>query len=443
MQPNEFVHLHLHTEYSTLDGINKIETLPEHIKNIGQKAVAITDHGNVAGTYEFYKSCNKVGVKPILGMEAYYTVNDRSAKERDEDGEKYYHLVLLAKNNTGLKNLYSISTKAYTEGMYFKPRADDALLAEHSEGLIATSACLGSRTSRLILSGRKDEAERLIDHHRAIFNNRFLIEIQLHADKDQQAVNQELIEIALRKKLPLVLTNDCHYTHENEKNIHEQALCLSTNARMSDPPWNPEAKGELEGKKTRFSFGDIDVHVARHEWMWNLAKQQNIPYDAIINTMHVADLIESNTYFVDKMNRYPSFTDLPEGITSWDALENLVKFNLSRKFNGMPPVEYRDRINYELKIIKKMGYYDYLLIVNQFISAFKEDSMLIGPGRGSAAGSLVAYALDITTIDPIKYGLVFERWLNYGRASKPKIFDVDMIDKINSATSTPHKCSHH
>lgn len=371
----------------------------------------------MSGTYKFYQQCKKDKIKPILGIEAYYTVNDRSARELDVDGEKYYHLVLLAQNNIGLKNLFELSSKAYTEGMYFKPRCDDELLIAHSEGVIATSACLGSRASQLILKNRTPEAERLITHHAHIFKDRFFVEVQLHQDRAQQIVNSALLDIAKRNNLPLVLTNDCHYTEENQKNLHEQALCMQTNDVMTS--------------EKRFSFGEIDVHVASHDWMWERAKVQGIPYEAIENTVHLANSIDAGSYFNDTWNRYPRYQKLPEGLTSSEALENLAKSSLTAIFNGMPPKEYRDRLNYELKIIKKMGFNDYLLIVQDFIDDARKLNITIGAGRGSAAGSLVAYALGVTQVDPIKYGLLFERWLNYGRAATPLLFSEEMRETLS------------
>jgi DNA polymerase-3 subunit alpha len=399
----------MHTEYSTLDGINRIDSLPQYIAGLGQDACAITDHGNISGSYKFYKSCIESNIKPIIGMEAYYTVNDRSAKELDDLDQKYYHLVLLAMNKSGLRNLYKLTSRSFTEGMYYKPRIDDELLANHNEGIIATSACLGSRTSQLILNGNKTEAERLLDHHAAIFQDRFFIEVQLHEDSEQQEVNKTLVEIARKRNWPLLLTNDCHYTEEQDKQIHEVALCIQTNDVMSN--------------EKRFSFGDIDVHVAHHDWMWERAQKQGIPYEAIMNSRYIANLIQHETYFEDRMNRYPKYENLPADLPSWEALERLAKNNLTKKFSGPPPKEYRDRLAYELKIIKKMGFYDYLLIVWEYLNGAREEGVLIGFGRGSAPASLVAYALDITRVDPIKYGLVFERWLNYGRAARPLIFD--------------------
>lgn len=368
----------------------------------------MTDHGTVAGTYAFHKACEKAGVKDLLGMEAYYTIEDKAVKEKDADGESYYHLVLLAQNNNGLKNLFKLSTKAYTEGLYRKPRCDNALLEECCADIIATSSCLGSRSSQLILKGRVDEAERLLDYHAQLFKDRFFIEVQLHADREQQLVNKELIRIAGKRNLPLVLTNDCHYCNESEKNLHEQALCMQTNDVMTS--------------EKRFSFGTIDVHVASHDWMWSRAQQQQIPYEAISNTNYVASLVNNKDYFADTWNRYPKYQKLPDNLTSWQALENLAKNMLAEKFNGQIPQKYKDRMNSELLVIKRMGFSDYLLIVQDFINQARDENILVGPGRGSAASSLVVYALGITQIDPIKYNLLFNRFLNPGRAGIPIIF---------------------
>lgn len=402
-----FTHLHLHTEYSVLDGINRVETLPEHIKKLGQSACAITDHGTLSGTYKFYKACKKAGIKPILGMEAYYSVIDKSIRENDDLDQRYYHLVLLAKNNNGLKNLFAISSKAYSEGMYHKPRCDDALLAEYSKDIIATSACLGSRAAQLILNNQSDLAEKYIQHHAAIFKDNFLIEIQLHKDREQIVVNEELVRIAKKHSLPIVVVNDCHYTSPDDKDLHEQALCMQTNDLMSN--------------EDRFSFGPIDVHVASAEFMLENIRLLRLPEEAISNTQYVTNLIEVD-YFCDTWNKYPVFPDIPENETSFSYLENKVKDALEEKFGGIPPKEYQDRINYELKTIKKMGFDNYILIIDSLVSLARENNILVGPGRGSAGGSLVTYALGITQLDPIKYNLLFERFLNYGRAAIPKIF---------------------
>lgn len=424
---NNFVHLHTHTEYSLLDGINKVDSLPTHISELGQKAVAITDHGNVSGSYRFYKECKKAGVKPIIGMEAYYTVEDRATKEKDDMGNSYYHLVLLAMNDVGLKNLYKLSTFAYTEGMYRKPRIDDALIGEYSEGIIATTACLGSRVSQLILNDKVKEAEYIIDHHRSLFDKRLLIELQLHKDPEQIQVNQALLDIANRKNIEIVLTNDCHYTNEHDKMFHEIALCMQTKTTLSN--------------EKRFTFGDIDVHVAHHDWMAARAKEMGIPYRAIENTSYLAEMINSDDYFSDRKNRYPKYNNFKYSKSSWTELEYQCKTKLFEKFGSMPPVQYRERIDFELSIIKKMGFSDYLLIVSDFLEGARSQDVYVGPGRGSAAGSLVAYALGITQVDPIKYGLIFERFLNYGRAAKPIIFAPEHQQYIKD--SADHKnCTH-
>lgn len=415
---NEFVHLHVHTEYSLLDGINKVTRLPEQIKSMNQPAVAMTDHGNISGSYRFYKECNKAGVKPIIGMEAYYTVGDRTVREPDELGNSYYHLILLAQNNTGLHNLIKLSSYAYTEGMYRKPRIDDALIAEYSEGIIATTTCLGSRASQLILQGEDKQAEKLIHHHKAMFKDRFIVELQLHHDDEQQQVNKVLQDIALRNDFPMIVTNDCHYPQDCDKHHHEAALCMQTKTTLSNDK--------------RFSFGDIKVHVADGDWMWNEAQSQGMPYDVISNTLALADMIDSDSYFMDKMNRYPKFKEIPKGITSIEHLTIESQYGLFNRFNNeMPPELYRARLNYELKVIKKMGFADYLLIVAQFMNGARERGVLHGPGRGSAAGSLIAWALGITEVDPIKYGLVFERFLNEGRGATPMIFNKEMAKQAD------------
>ena len=416
---NEFVHLHVHTEYSLLDGINKVNRLPSQVKNMNMPAVAMTDHGNISGSYKFYKECNKAGIQPIIGMEAYYTVNDRTVKEPDEMGNSYYHLILLAQNNTGLHNLMKLSSYAYTEGMYRKPRIDDQLLADFSDGIIATTTCLGSRASQLILQGEKVQAEKLIHHHRDIFKNRFMIELQLHEDEEQQAVNKVLQEIALANDFPMILTADCHYPSDHDKQYHEAALCMQTKTTLSNPK--------------RFTFGDIKVHVADGDWMWNEANKQNMPYDVISNTVHLANMIDSDSYFMDRMNRYPKYQEIPEGMTSIDHLAIESQYGLYERFGEMPPLEYRERLNHELKVIKRMGFADYMLIVAQFMNGARERGVMHGPGRGSAAGSLIAWALKITEVDPIKYGLLFGRFLNEGRGASPMIFNKKMAQEADKA----------
>lgn len=406
-----FVHLHVHTEYSLLDGINRVDTLPKYVNSINQKAIAMTDHGSVSGSYKFFKHCKENNIQPIIGMEAYYTCADRTVREKDDLEENYYHLILLAMNNKGLHNLYKLSTFSYTEGMYHKPRIDDDLLGQYSEGIVATTACLGSRASQLILRGRTNDAIKLIDHHRAIFNNRLLVELQLHNLEEQKLVNKELLKIANKYDYPIICTNDCHYTHEHDKEHHEAALCLQTKTKLSDPK--------------RFSFGEIKVHVADHDWMWKQAQECGLPYEVISNTVEVAKMINSDDYFSDRMNRYPRFREL-NGMPSYEYLEIESKQGLWERFQGIPPQEYRDRLDHELTAIKRMGFSDYMLVVAQFMNGARERGVLHGPGRGSAAGSLVAWALKITEVDPVKYNLIFSRFLNEGRGATPLIFTPEM-----------------
>lgn len=418
IKPSDYAHIHLHSEYSTLDGINRIDTLPEYIKSIGQEACAITDHGNVSGAHKFYKACNKAGIKPIIGMEAYYTLGDHTVKEVDHTGERYHHLILLAKNSVGLTNLYKLSSLAYIEGLYYKPRISDLLLADYSEGIIATSACLGSAASQLILRGDRVAARKLLEHHAAIFKDRFFIELQLH-DGEQRLVNEVLTSIASEYNWPIVLTNDCHYTHKHDKHIHEIALCMQTNDTMSNPK--------------RFTFGDIDVHVANCDYMVEGAKAANIPLESIKNTRYVSDMVEGYSDYYDNIrNRYPKYQGLPEGTNSWDYLEWLAKTRLFDKMGSMPPELYKQRMNEELRVIKRMGFSDYMLIDAELVHGARSIGVTVGPGRGSAAGSLVAYALGITAVDPLKYDLVFERFLNEGRAANPIIFDSNTRNEIKA-----------
>lgn len=420
--PSDMVHLHVHTDNSVLDGINRTNTLPARALELGQTAMAITDHGICSGHYDFWKSCNKAGVQPILGMEAYYTIDDRQAKEKDADGENYYHLVLLAKNNQGLKNLYKLSSYAFSEGFYHHARIDDDLLGKYSQDLIATTSCLGSRFSQLILKGRKNEAERLVDHHMELFKDNFLVELQTHTG-EQQIVNEHLIDIARRKNLPLILTGDSHYTCPEDKQIHEMTLAIQTKAKL----WTPK----------RFSFGDLQVHISSAEECAAQLTALGLPLEAISNTAHVAKMVNSADYFMDTKNHYPVFFKCPEGMTSWDYLEQLAWEKLHAHFGGEAPVEYTERVAAELLVIKQMGFYDYVLILWDMIRLTEAAGILVGPGRGSAGGCLILYLLGVTKIDPIKYGLIMERWLNVGRAATPLIFDQEMIAQVANTPAPP------
>lgn len=393
----------MRTEASTLDGVNRLDSTPQHIKNQGMDACAITDHGSCVGHYDFWKSCNKAGIKPILGMEAYVSILPHGVKEKDELEKNYYHMVMLALNNEGLHNLWKLSSKAYTENLYHKPRIAKQMFADYSTGIIATSACLGSLFSQLIMKGEHKKAEAQLLEHADIFKDRFFVELQAH-EGDQQVVNSVLIELARRHSLPMLLTADAHYTHRHDKQFHETTLKMAT-----------------EGSGDGFSFGDIEVFLGTPEQMKQLAAKSNIPDEALTNTRYIADMV-INDYFSDRRNRFTLYKELPPNLASWQLLEHFALEGLTAKL-GTVPYEYYTRLYYELGVIKKLGFSDYFLIVSQYVNKARELDVGVGPGRGSAAGSLVAFALDITRVDPLKYGLLFERMLNPGRAATPLIFD--------------------
>lgn len=404
IEKDDFVHLHVHSEYSTLDGINRVDTLPTYVKNLGMTSCATTEHGTLAGSLHFVNSCRKAGIKPIQGIEAYFC-GDRFLKAKDEFEESYYHLILLALNNKGLHNLMRLSTLSYTEGMYRKPRCDNALLEQYSSDLFATSACLGSKCAQLIMKGHLKEAEKTLVHHAEIFKDRFAIEVQTHRG-EQRMVNEVMIGFARKYNLPIVVTGDCHYTEKEDKALHEITLAIQTNQQLSDPK--------------RFTFGDIEVYVADANDMAHQCIDANIPLEALKNTKHISDMV-TDDYFSDMFNHFPTFkscSDLP----SWEVLENLSKNKLMDKFEGKIPRVYKERLEEELRTIKQLGFYDYMLIVSEIINETRKQGVFWGPGRGSGAGSLIAFALGITQVDPIKYGLLFERFLSLGRAAQPIIF---------------------
>lgn len=385
--------------------MNRVDEYPGVIKNMGQIACAQTNHGTMAGSWAFFKSCNKHGIKPLLGCEFYYSATSRHIREKDDLGKPYYHLILIAKNNNGLKNLFQLSTKSFTEGMYYKPRIDDELISQYSDDVFATSACLGSRFSQLIMQGSHKAAENLIDHHAAIFKDRFFLELQTHKSPEQELVNNVLMSIASRKNLPLVLTADAHYTHKHDKEFHETTLKMAT-----------------EGQGDGFTFGDIECHLHHHDEIWAKAKAQGIPYEALSNTVHIANTVDAADYFSDRKNHFPTFKSLPEGVTSWQYLEALALSGLYKRVGYPLPADYEKRFKEELAVFKKASMCDYILIVWEYIRKARELGVLVGPGRGSVGGSLICYALEITQLDPMKYGLIFERFVNPGRLGIPILF---------------------
>ena len=400
-----FAHLHVHTEYSLLDGSNKIKEYVNRVKELGMTAAAITDHGVMFGVIEFYRAARAAGINPVLGCEVYVAPGSRFDKEsvgRDED--RYYHLVLLAENNTGYSNLMKIVSRGFTEGYYYKPRVDYEVLEQYHEGIIALSACLAGEVQKNLLRGLYDEGRKAALRYEKIFGKgNFFLELQDHGIPEQSIVNQQLLRLAEETGIELVATNDVHYTYAEDEKPHDILLCLQTGKKLAD--------------EDRMRYEGGQYYVKSKEEMAAL-----FPYalQALENTQKIADRCHVEIEF--GVTKLPKF-DVPDGFTSWEYLNKLCFDGLEKRY-GEPGQELVDRLNYELGVIKNMGYVDYFLIVWDFIHFARENGIMVGPGRGSAAGSIVAYTLGITNIDPIRYQLLFERFLNPERVSMPDI-DVD------------------
>ena len=413
-----FCHLHLHTEYSLLDGAIRIKDLAKRLKAMDITSCAITDHGNMFGAVNFYKTMSSEGIKPIIGCEVYVAPGSRFVKsEITSDGGRsraYYHLILLARDNVGLANLNRIVSKGYIEGFYRKPRVDEEVLEQYHEGIICLSACMAGKVSSLILEGREDDAEQTAVKYNQIFGyGNYYLEVQANTTPEQARVNAALVRIHNRTGIPLVATNDCHYLTKNDYETHDVLLCMQTGAKVSDPD--------------RMRMSTNDYYVKSENEMRAFFNQ--LP-EAIDNTARIAEMCNAEYDF--KTIHLPKF-DVPEGFESnAQYLTFLAYDGLKKRFEITPPTgetqDYIDRLDYELGVINKMGYTDYYLIVWDFINYSKTHGVVVGPGRGSGAGSLVAYAVGITDLDPIKYGLVFERFLNIERVSMPD-FDVDFADE--------------
>ena len=400
-----FAHLHVHTEYSLLDGSNKVKEYVARVKELGMTAAAITDHGAMFGIIEFYRAARAAGINPVLGCEVYVAPGSRFDKEtigRDED--RYYHLVLLAENNTGYANLTKIVSRGYTEGYYYKPRVDLEVLEEYHEGIIALSACLAGEVQKYLVRGMYEEAKnRALRYERIFGKGNFFLELQDHGITEQGIVNQQLLRMSQETGIELVCTNDVHYTYADDEKPHDILLCLQTGKKLAD--------------EDRMRYEGGQYYVKSEQEMANL-----FPYalQALENTQKIADRCHVEIEF--GVTKLPKF-DVPDGMTSWEYLNKLCFDGLARRYpNGGQ--ELTDRLNYELSVIKNMGYVDYFLIVWDFIHYAREHGIMVGPGRGSAAGSIVSYTLGITNIDPIRYQLLFERFLNPERVSMPDI-DVD------------------
>lgn len=400
----DFVHLHIHSEFSLLDGANRIKDIPVRAKELGMKAIALTDHGVMYGAIDFYKVCQKEGVKPIIGCEVYVAPRSRFDKEPNIDN-KYYHLILLAKNNQGYQNLSKLVSLGFVDGYYYKPRIDLEILEQYHEGLICLSACLAGSVNQALLNGQTDKAEEIALWHKKIFGDDYYIEIQNNGIEEQVLANQKLVALARKLEIPLVATNDAHYLKKEDAYNHEVLLCIQTGKRMSD--------------EDRMKFDTEELYIKSPEEM---ADYFSAFPEAIENTVKIADKCKVEFEFGNTI--LPNY-DVPEEYqTHYDYLEKLCKDGIKKRYGENPSEEILKRTEYELGIIKKMGYVDYYLIVWDFIHYAKSNGIPVGPGRGSGAGSILAYAIEITDIDPIKYGLLFERFLNPERISMPD-FDVD------------------
>ena len=399
-----FTHLHVHTEYSLLDGSSKIKELVHQAKELGMDSIAITDHGAMYGVIDFYRAAKAEGIKPIIGCEIYVTTGSRFDKEASQGDKRYYHLVLLAQNDTGYHNLMKIVSRGFTEGFYYKPRVDYEVLEEYKEGLIALSACLAGEVATYIRENNYEKAKNTALRLQDLFGKgNFFLELQDHGIPDQTKVNTALLKMSKETGIDLVATNDIHYTFKEDAEAHDILLCIQTGKKVQDE------------ERMRYEGGQY--YLKSPEEM-----QRLFPYarEAIENTGKIAK--RCNVEIVFGEQKVPEY-DVPEGYTAVTYLNHLCEEGLKHRYPNITK-ELRERLDYELKTIENMGYVDYFLIVWDFIHYAKEHGIAVGPGRGSAAGSIVSYCLEITDIDPIRYQLLFERFLNPERVSMPDI-DVD------------------
>lgn len=399
-----FAHLHVHTEYSLLDGSNKIKEYVEKIKALGMTAGAITDHGVMYGVIDFYKAAREAGINPVLGCEVYVAPGSRLDREMVHGEDRYYHLVLLAENNTGYSNLMKIVSKGFVEGYYYKPRVDMEVLEKYHEGIIALSACLAGEVQRNLVRGMYEEAKEVAYRYERCFGKgNFFLELQDHGIPEQKLVNQQLLRMSQETGIELVATNDVHYTNAEDAEPHDILLCLQTGKKLAD--------------EDRMRYEGGQYYVKSEEEMKLL-----FPYalQALENTQKIADRCHVEIEFGH--TKVPHF-EVPEGYDSWTYLNKLCHEGLDKRYGADAP-KYLQKLDDELAVIKNMGYVDYFLIVWDFIHYAREHDIMVGPGRGSAAGSLVSYTTGITDIDPVRYNLIFERFLNPERVSMPDI-DVD------------------
>lgn len=421
---SDYVHLHNHTHHSLLDGLTKVDELVERVKYLGMSAVAMTDHGTLSGAIEFYKACKDQDIKPIIGIETY--VAARTIHDRDPAKDKArYHLILLAMNNTGYQNLMKLSTTANLEGVYYKPRIDHDLLEKHNEGIIALSACIGGEVGESLRYGNYEEAKRIATWYKRVFGDRYYLEIQDHNDWDEQRkVNESVFRLAKELDIKCVVTSDAHYINEADQEAHEILLCVGTGAYLSD--------------QDRMSLKDFHLHVTDPQEIIDRWGEKNP--DIITNTREIADRCDVTLEFGKIL--IPTFP-VPEGETEKTYLDKLVWQGIAWRYAGVSQGDAQklsiddarrlvdestvSRADYELGVIESMGFNGYFLIIHDFINWGKNQGIIFGPGRGSAAGSIIAYALNITELDPLKYDLLFERFLNPDRISMPDV-DIDIQD---------------
>lgn len=400
----KFTHLHVHTEYSLLDGSNKIKEYVARVKELGMDSAAITDHGVMFGCIDFYKAAKEAGIKPIMGCEVYVAPNSRFDKELNGGEDRYYHLVLLAENNQGYNNLMKIVSKGFVEGFYYRPRVDMEVLEQYHEGIIALSACLAGEVARNIQKGLYDEAKKsALKYQRVFGEGNYFLEMQDHGIPQQKLVNQQLMRLSEETGIELVCTNDVHYTYAADEASHDVLLCIQTGKKIQD--------------ENRMRYEGGQYYVKSPEEMEEL-----FPYvpQALKNTYKIGQRCNVEIEFgVTKLPQY----DVPDGYTVWEYLNKLCYEGLAERYDLVTP-ELTQRLDFELKTIQEMGYVDYFLIVWDFIKYAEDNDIIVGPGRGSAAGSIVAYTLGITKLDPVKYQLLFERFLNPERVSMPDI-DID------------------
>jgi DNA polymerase-3 subunit alpha len=405
----KFTHLHVHSHYSLLDGLPKIDELLDYAKELGMDSIALTDHGVLYGAIEFYKKAKEKGIKPIIGCEV-YSAFERMEDKRPNIDDKRYHLILLAKNEIGYKNLVKLVTKAHLEGFYYKPRIDDHVLAKHSEGLIAMTACIAGRIPRLIIANKIEEAEQLALKYQKMFGkDNFYLEIQHHPHiPEQQKVNEALISISKKYGIPLVATNDSHYARPEDAEAQDILMLINTGADRNNP------------ERATIKAGNFSI-LKSEEMIENF---KDVP-EAIENTQKIANMC--NVEFELGKTKLPKY-EVPNGKTPNEYIDELCRKGLEKRYGKNPNDEVLKRLEYELSVIEKTGFASYFLIVQDFVNWAKEQRIVVGPGRGSAAGSIVAYLLNITDVDPLKNDLLFERFLNPERISMPDI-DLDFTDR--------------